>query len=78
MYIRQIILLGAALAISADRADINRYRTPVLPDAPILNSLPASGRSSDLFGPAVFISVVEQSPNKQTPLQPQSRLEIVR
>jgi hypothetical protein len=78
MYIRQIILLGAALAISADRADINRYRTPVLPDAPIPNSLPDSGRSTDLFGPAVFISVVEQSPNKQTPLQPQSRLEIVR
>src|SRR6202050_3901830 len=78
MYIRQIILLGAALAISADRAVINWYRTPVLPDAPIPNSLPDSGRSTDLFGPAVFISVVEQSPNKQTPLQPQSRLENVR
>jgi hypothetical protein len=78
MYIRHILLLGAALAVSADRADVNRYRTPVLPDGPDSTSLPASTRSSDLFGAPVFISVVDQSTNKQTPLQPQSRLEIVR
>jgi hypothetical protein len=78
MYIRHIIVLGAALAIGADRADINRYRTPVLPDGPGLNSLPTPTRSNDLFGSPFFISVVDQSTNKQTPLQPQSRLEIVR
>jgi hypothetical protein len=78
MYIRHILVLSAALAIGADRADINRYRTPVLPDGPGLNSLPAATGSSDLFGSAVFISVSDQSSNKQTPLQPQSRLEIVR
>ena len=78
MYIRHILVLSAALAISADRADINRYRTPVLPDGPGLNSLPASTGSSDLFGSPVFISVSEQSSSKQTALQPQSRLEIVR
>jgi hypothetical protein len=78
MLIRHILVLGAALAIGADRGDINRYRTPVLPDGPGLNSLPASVRSTGMFGPAVFISVADQSTKQQTPLQPQSRLEIVR
>ena len=78
MDIRQILVLVAALAFNADRADINRYRTPMLPDSPSPNSLPISARSTDLFAPPVFISVVDQTPGKQEPLQPQSRLEIVR
>jgi hypothetical protein len=78
MYIRHIIVLAAVLAFGADRADVNRYRTPLFPDGPDLDSLPVSTRPSDLFGSGIFISVVQQSANKQTTLQPQSRLEIIR
>jgi len=68
----------AAMAISGDRADVNRYRTPVLPDAPDIRSLPSNVRSIDVFDPGVFVSVEQQANNKQNPLQPQSRLEIIR
>jgi sulfur carrier protein ThiS len=57
---------------------VNRYRTPVLPDAPDIRSLPSSVRSIDVFDPGVFVSVEQQANNKQNPLQPQSRLEIIR
>lgn len=78
MYIRCILVVVAAVGISGDGADVNRYRTPVLPDTPDLASLPSSVRSVDLFGPGMFVSVVPQASNKQAPLQPQSRLEIIR
>src|ERR1700693_4401948 len=78
MYIRCILAIVAAMAIRGDRADVNRYRTPVLPEAPDIRSLPSSVRSVDLFDPGVFVSVEQQAGNKQNPLQPQSRLEIIR
>src|SRR5580704_11418508 len=78
MYIRCILAIVAAMAISGDRADVNRYRTPVLPEAPDIRSLPSSVRSVDLFDPGVYVSVGQQATNKQNPLQPQSRLEIIR
>ncbi len=74
MYFRTTIVLAAALSICADVADVNRYRTPAFAGAPDLSSLP---NTSSL--PEVYLSVVQQSSNKQqTPLQPQSRIEIVR
>jgi hypothetical protein len=57
----------------ADTADVNRYRTPVLAGSPTLGSLPDPGPM-----PEIYVSVVQQTSGKQTPLQPQSRLEIVR
>ena len=78
MYIRHILVLGVALAVGADRTDVNRYRTPMLPDGPDVNSLPSPSGATGLFGPPIFISVAQQSTNKQMELQPQSRLEIVR
>lgn len=78
MYIRCILAIMAVMAISGDRADVNRYRTPVLPEAPDISSLPSSVRSIDVFDPGVFVSVDQQASNKQNPLQPQSRLEIIR
>jgi hypothetical protein len=74
MYIRSTLVIAAALALGADLVDVNRYRTPLLPGTPALNSaLSSAPPLSD-----VFVSVVQQPSAKQTPLQPQSRLEIVR
>jgi len=73
MHYRTTIVLAAALALCADTADVNRYRTPVLAGAPTLGSLPDPGPL-----PEIFVSVVQQPSGKQAPLQPQSRLEIVR
>ncbi len=75
MYFRTTIVLAAALALAllADTADVNRYRTPVLAGSPTLGSLPDPGPM-----PEIFVSVVQQANGKQAPLQPQSRLEIVR
>jgi hypothetical protein len=73
MYFRTTIVLAAALALMADTADVNRYRTPVLAGSPTLGSLPDPGPM-----PEIYVSVVQQTSGKQTPLQPQSRLEIVR
>ena len=78
MYIRSILVIVAAMGISGDTADVNRYRTPVLPDTPGIGTVPSSVRSMDLFGLGMFVSVGPQASNKQTPLQPQSRLEIIR
>jgi hypothetical protein len=72
MYYRTTIVLAAALALCADRADVNRYRTPLLPDTPNLGSLPDPGPL-----PEIYLSV-QQPSGKAEPLQPQSRLEIVR
>jgi hypothetical protein len=78
MYIRCILVIVATMGISGDTADVNRYRTPVLPDTPDIATAPSSVRSVDLYGPGMFISVGPQASNKQAPLQPQSRLEIIR
>src|ERR1700684_1864041 len=78
MYIRCILVIVAAMGISGDTADVNRYRTPVLPDIPNIGTVPSSVRSVDLFGPAMFVSVGQQAANKQAPLQRQSRLKIIR
>jgi hypothetical protein len=75
MHFRTTIVLAAALALAllADTADVNRYRTPVLAGSPALGAVPDPGSM-----PEIFVSVVQQTSGKQTPLQPQSRLEIVR
>jgi hypothetical protein len=73
MYFRTTIVLAAALALCADLTDVNRYRTPLLPGASDLGS-PSNGNSL----PEVYLSVVQQGSGKPAPLQPQSRLEIVR
>jgi hypothetical protein len=75
MYFRTTIVLGAALALAllADTADVNRYRTPVLAGSPALGPVSDPGPM-----PEIYVSVVQQTSGKQAPLQPQSRLEIVR
>jgi hypothetical protein len=73
MDFRITIVLFAALGLSANLADVNRYRTPVFAGGPDLGSVPNPGPL-----PEVFVSVVQQNSGKSTPLQPQSRLEIVR
>jgi hypothetical protein len=72
MYFRTTIVLAAALSICGDGADVNRYRTPAFAGAPDLSSLP---NTSSL--PEIYLSVVQQT-SKQQPLQPQSRIEIIR
>jgi hypothetical protein len=52
---------------------VNRYRTPVLAGSPGLGPVADPGPM-----PEIFVSVVQQPSGKQAPLQPQSRLEIVR
>src|ERR1700735_4213481 len=52
MYIRHILVLGAALAVGADRADVNRYRTPMLPDGPDVNSLPSGSGATGFVRPS--------------------------
>jgi hypothetical protein len=71
MYTRTTLLLAAALALSADTVDVNRYKSHLLPGEPDFSSVPSPG--SD-----VFLSVQQPASSKQSPLQPQSRLEIVR
>src|SRR5579863_4293378 len=75
MYFRTTIVLAAALALAllADTSDVNRYRTPMLAGAPALGPVSDPGPM-----PEIFVSVVQQTSGKQAPLQPQSRLEIVR
>ncbi len=75
MYFRTTIVLAAALALAllADTSDVNRYRTPMLAGAPALGPLSDPGPM-----PEIFVTVVQQTSGKQAPLQPQSRLEIVR
>jgi hypothetical protein len=73
MYYRTTIVLAAALALLADTADVNRYRTPVLAGSPTLGPLSDPGPM-----PEIYVSVVQQTSGKQAPLQPQSRLEIIR
>jgi hypothetical protein len=73
MHYRTTIVLAAALALCADIADVNRYRTPMLAGAPTLGSIPNPGPL-----PEILVSVVQQTPTSKAPLQPESRLEIVR
>jgi hypothetical protein len=71
MYTRTTIVLAAALALGADTADVNRYKSHLLPGQPDFSSVPSPGAD-------VFVSVQQQASSKQSPLQPQSRMEIVR
>ncbi|MFZ3216288.1 MAG: hypothetical protein WA192_09540 [Candidatus Acidiferrales bacterium] len=73
MFCRTTIVLAAALALGADTADVNHYRAPLLAGAPDLGAVGIAGPL-----PEVYVSVVQQNSGKQAPLQPQSRLEIVR
>ena len=57
MYYRTTIVLAAALALCADLRDVNRYRTPLLPDPPDLGSLPTAGPL-----PEVYLSVPTKLP----------------
>jgi len=64
-----------------DTADVNRYHKPLLPGAS--SSASATSGNSSTAGdisnlPPVLISVTPQTTGKSEPLQPQSRLEIVR
>src|ERR1700679_2834723 len=68
---RTTIALAAVLALGADTADVNRYRSHLLPGQPDFSSVRSPGAD-------VFVSVQQQASSKQSPLQPQSRMEIVR
>jgi hypothetical protein len=72
MFTRTTLVLAAALALGADTADVNRYKSPMLPGAELdFSSMPRSNSE-------VFLSAQQQASSKQSPLQPQSRIEIVR
>jgi hypothetical protein len=71
MFTRLTLVLAAVFAIGADTGDVNRYKSHLLPGEPDFSSAPRPG-------PDVFLSVQQQASSKQSPLQPQSRLEIVR
>src|SRR5580698_1886989 len=71
MLTRLIIVLATTLAIGSDTADVNRYNSHLVAGEPDFSSAPANT-------PEVFLSVQQQASSKQSPLQPQSRIEIVR
>ncbi|HEY0704842.1 MAG TPA: hypothetical protein VGD60_18900 [Candidatus Acidoferrales bacterium] len=74
MLTRTILVLAAALALGpgSDTKDVNRYKSPMLPGAePDFSTAPKSNSE-------VFLSAQQQASSKGSPLQPQSRLEIVR
>src|SRR3984957_1409698 len=73
MDFRTTIVLAPAPGLLADISDVNHYRTPVRAGSPPPGSLPDPGPM-----PEIYVSVVQQTSGKQAPLQPQSRLEIVR
>jgi hypothetical protein len=73
MYFRTTIALASALTLGAGVADVNRYRTPAFAGAPDLTSLPNTNAL-----PEVYLTVTQQNSKDQPPLQPQSRIEIVR
>src|ERR1700677_3407352 len=71
MLTRLTIVLATALAMGSDTADVNRYKSHLVPGEPDFSSAPANN-------PEVFLSVQQPASSKQSPLQPQSRMEIVR
>jgi hypothetical protein len=71
MLTRLTIVLASTLAIGSDTADVNRYKSHLVAGEPDFSSAPANN-------PEVFLSVQQQASSKQSPLQPQSRIEIVR
>ena len=71
MLTRLTIVLATALAMGSDTADVNRYKSHLVPGEPDFSSAPANN-------PEVFLSVQQPASSKQSPLQPQSRVEIVR
>ena len=66
-------LAGIGSALDAGSGDVDRYRKPVLAGMPDLTSVPNTATL-----PEVLVSVNPQVKAKQSELQPQSRLEIVR
>jgi hypothetical protein len=73
-----LLVAGFGAGSSTDTSDVNRFHKPLLPGASTGASNAAPG-SADLSNLApVLISVGPQSKGKGEPLQPQSRLEIVR
>ncbi|MGC1385505.1 MAG: hypothetical protein WA823_17140, partial [Candidatus Acidiferrales bacterium] len=70
-----LLLAGLGTGSGGDTSDVNRYRKPLLPGTSS-TSTDSSADASNL--PPILISVAPQSKGKSEPLQPQSRLEIVR
>jgi hypothetical protein len=72
-----LLVLTGLGAGDGDTADVNRYHKPLLPGAS--TSAPVGDTSNGSLNnlPPVLISVAPQAKGKE-PLQPQSRLEIVR
>src|ERR1700689_2766033 len=70
MLTRLIIVLATALAIGSDTADVNRYKSHLVPGEPDFSGAPANN-------PEVFLSVQQPASSKQCPLQPQSPVEII-
>jgi hypothetical protein len=79
MDLRLIVVLllfaGFGTGGGGDTSDVNRYRKPLLPGASSTNADSAPDATNL---PPILISVSPQSKGKSEPLQPQSRLEIVR
>jgi hypothetical protein len=71
MFTRLILVFAAALAVGSDTADVNRYKSHLLPGEPDFSSTPKPSAE-------VFLSAQQPASSKQSPLQPQSRMEIVR
>jgi hypothetical protein len=72
MFTRLTLVLAAALAFGSDTADVNRYKSHLVAGAePDFSGTPKTNSE-------VFLSVQQPASSKQSPLQPQSRMEIVR
>jgi hypothetical protein len=72
MFTRLTLVLAAALAFGSDTGDVNRYKSHLVPGVePDFSGAPNTNSE-------VFLSVQQQASSKQSPLQPQSRMEIVR
>jgi len=72
MFFRLTLVLAAALTFGSDTADVNRYKSHLVPGGePDFSGAPNT--NSD-----VFLSAQQPASSKQSPLQPQSRMEIVR
>jgi hypothetical protein len=76
-FIATLLLLTGLGAAGADTSDVNRFRKPLVPGAATSGDWNGASNPSNL--PPLMISVGPQNTAKgASPLQPQSRLEIVR
>ena len=71
MDFRITIVLAALLALGFDTHDVKRYTNNLVPGEPDFSTVPRSNND-------VFLSVQQPASSKRSPLQPQSRIEIVR